>query len=68
MADLPPIRLRLTLERVLCAKRHVAVSKMMGLEGDPLRDWVADAVDDLETLVAEVARLRKLVLDVPEVK
>ena len=59
MADLPPIRLRLTPERVLWAKRHVAMSKMMGLDGDPLREWAADAIEDLETLVAEVVRLRK---------
>ena len=59
MADLAPIRLRLTPERVLWAKKHVMFSKMVGLEGDPLREWAANAIEDLETLVAEVVRLRK---------
>jgi hypothetical protein len=59
MADLTPIRLRLTSERVLWAKKHVMFSKMMGLDGDPLREWAADAIEDLETLVAEVVRLRR---------
>ena len=59
MAELPPFRLRLTPERVLWAKKHVMFSRMVGLEGDPLREFVADAVDDLETLLTEVVRLRK---------
>ncbi len=59
MADLTPIRLRLTPERVLWAKKHIAFSKMVGLEGDPLREFVADAIEDLETLLAEIVRLRK---------
>ena len=49
--------LRLTPERCEWAHRHVLTSKLCGLPDDPLRQFAADALADLETLLREIRPL-----------
>ena len=50
-------KLRLTPERCAWAHRHIVTARLCGLPDDPLRQFAADALADLETLLREIRPL-----------
>ena len=47
-------KLRLTPARCEWAQRHVHMAELCGLPNDPLRQFAADALADLEVLLREI--------------
>ena len=52
-------KFRLTLPRIEWAYKFVRMAELTGSEPDPLRDFVRDAIADMETMLTIIRDLRQ---------